>query len=154
MYIGYMGSVVFIVSSHYMLTPTNLTQDTKGRWQDHDVIYKKPSSEFLGPGLRNLSFDIILSKMHNINPSRQIETLQQMCESGQVFPLIVGGSPVTQNYWRLDSMSVNNTYYDPVGKLIRAVVNVKLVEYDDSNYTEEQSKIGLYGSIANLILSS
>ena len=124
MYIGYMGSVVFIVSSHYMLTPTNLTQDTKGRWQDHDVIYKKPSSEFLGPGLRNLSFDIILSKM-----------------------------TVTQDVWRVDSMSVNNTYYDPVGKLIRAVVNVKLVEYDDSNYTEEQSKIGLYGSIANLIFS-
>lgn len=153
MYIGYMGSVVFIASSHYMLTPSNLQQEMKGRWSDHDVIYKKPVSEFLGPGLRTVSFDIILSMMHNITPKKQIKTLQQMCETGAVFPLVIGGKPVTHNYWRLDSMSVGETYYDAYGGLLRATVNVKLIEYDDSNYTEERSKIDTYGSVANLLLS-
>lgn len=153
MYIGYMGSVVFIVSSHYMLTPTNFTQEAKSRWADHDVIYKKPVSEFLGAGLRGVGFDVVLSSMHGIDPARQIQTLQSMSENGDVFPLIIGGKPVSQNYWRLDSMSVADTYYNPVGKLVRARVSVKLTEYDDSNYTEEKSKLNLYGSIANAILS-
>ena len=153
MYIGYMGSIVFIASSHYMLTPSNFQQDAKGRWSDHDVIYKKPSSEFLGPGLRTVSFDIILSSMFNIKPEDQILKLRQMCETGAVFPLVIGGKPVSQNYWRLDSMSVGETYYRPTGVLHQAKVSVKLTEYDDSNYTEEKSKIDLYGSVANLLFS-
>lgn len=153
MYVGYMGSIVFITSSHYMITPSNFQQSAKGRWSDHDVIYKKPTSEFLGPGLRNVSFDIILSSMHNISPEKQIATLQQMCETGAVFPLVIGGRPVTHNNWRLDSFDVGSTYYGPTGKLQRATVSVKLIEYDDSNYTEERSKIDTYGSVANLLLS-
>lgn len=153
MYVGYMGSIVFVTSSHYMLTPSNFSQEAKGRWSDHDVIYKKPSSEYLGPGLRTISFDILLSAMHGISPETQIRTLRQMCETGAVFPLVIGGKPVTQNYWRLDSMSVSDTHYGPMGKLQQATVNVKLTEYDDSNYAEEASKIDLYGSAANLLLS-
>ena len=153
MYIGYMGSIVFITSSHYMLTPSNMQQEMKGRWSDHDIVYKKPSSEFLGPGLRTVSFDIILSSMYNISPESQIDSLQEMCETGAVFPLTIGGKPVTHNYWRLDSMSVGDTYYGSTGGLQWAKVNVKLTEYDDSNYTEEKSLIDLYGSAANMVVS-
>lgn len=153
MYIGYMGSIVFITSSRYMLTPSNFQQEAKGRWSDHDVIYKKPTSEYVGPGLRTVSFDIILSTMYGIDPESQIKLLQQVCEYGYLFPLVIGGEPVAQNYWRLDSMSVNDAHYGSTGKIQQATVNVKLTEYDDSNYTEEKSKIDLYGSAANLLLS-
>lgn len=153
MYIGYMGSVVFIASSHYMLTPSNFSQETKGRWADHNVIYKKPVSEFLGPGQRTISFEIILSSMHHITPSSQINTLRRMCENGEVFPLVIGGRPVSSNFWRLDSMSVGETYYGPTGTLKFAKVSVKLIEYDDSNYTEERTQLDKIGAVANAIFS-
>ena len=39
-------------------------------------------------------------------------------------------------------MSVSDTFFSSVGALIWAKVNVKLVEYDDSNYQEsKKSKI-------------
>ena len=91
--------------------------------------------------------------MFNIKPEDQILKLRQMCETGAVFPLVIGGKPVSQNYWRLDSMSVGETYYRPTSVLHQAKVSVKLTEYDDSNYTEEKSKIDLYGSVANLLFS-
>jgi len=75
MYIGYMGSVTFVVSSHYMLTPSKFQQGTEARWQDHDVIFHKPASEFLGPGLKSVSFEIILSAQHGIAPEKEIKTL-------------------------------------------------------------------------------
>ena len=50
-------------------------------------------------------------------------------------------------------MSVGDTYYGSTGGLQWAKVNVKLTEYDDSNYTEEKSLIDLYGSAANMVVS-
>ena len=37
------------------------------------------------------------------------------------------------------------------GEMHTAKVSVKLKEYDDSNYTEEKTKVDLYGSIGNAI---
>lgn len=153
MYIGYMGSLPFIVSSHYLRTPANYQTEAGSRWQDHDIIYHKPVSEFIGPKLRTITFDFILTASHNIAIKKDLATMKEMCENGTVFPLIIGMRPVSQNYWRLDSMSVSDTFFSSVGALIWAKVNVKLVEYDDSNYQEEKSKLNLYGSIANGILT-
>lgn len=151
MYIGYMGSIVFMVSSHYFLTPANVQQDASGRWEDHEVIYKKPVSEFLGPSLQQMSFDLFLLAQLGVNPKTQYEMLRRMCEAGAVFPLIIGGRPVSDNYWTLREVSLTDTMYTPLGKLQAAKVNVKLVEYDNSNSAEEQSKLNLYGSIGNML---
>lgn len=137
MYIGYMGDVSFEVSPEHLLTPTKLTQGTSSRWQEHDLILKKPVSEFLGPGLKQVSFDIILSAIHGIEPNDEIKQLMEMCEKGEVFPLLIAEKPVSSNYWRLENVSVGETYYDAEGKLTHAVVSVGLKEYDDSNYKEE-----------------
>lgn len=154
MYIGYMGGVVFIVSSDYMITPSNLSVTGSGRWSDHDVIHQKPVSEFVGPGLEELSFDIILSAQHGINPDDQVKELRQMRDTGAVFPLIIGGKPVSQNYWRIESLSESDNYYTSTGKRTRSTVNVKLKEYYDKNYKEEKSKLNLYGAIGNGIAAA
>lgn len=153
MYVGYMGGVVFISSSDYMITPSNFSESGAARWADHDVIHQKPVSEFIGPGLEEISFDIILSAQNGINPDDQIKTLRKMRDVGAVFPLIIGGKPVSQNYWRLESISDGNNYYTSTGKRIWTTVSVKLKEYYDKNYKEEKSKISLYGNIGNGIAS-
>lgn len=145
MYIGYMGDVSFEVSPDHLLTPTKLSQGTSSRWQEHDLILKKPVSEFLGPGLKQVSFDIVLTTAYGIEPADEINKLMEMCEKGEVFPLIIGEKPVSENYWRLENVNVGETYYDPEGKLIHAVISVSLKEYDDSNYKEEQAKEDMSG---------
>ena len=151
MYIGYMGPVVFLASSTYTLTPSRMGQEGEGRWADHDLIHYKPVSEFLGPGLQSLAFDLILSRQYGVDPDGAVKLLRQMRDTGVVFPLIIGGHPISQTYWRLMSMSENDNYYGPTGNRIWCKLHVQLKEYSVDNYTEEQSKDHLYGSIANVM---
>ena len=69
MYIGYMGNVVFISSANYLLTPTKYSRSASGRWSEHELLMRKPVSQFGGPGLEKLSFDLILDAGHGIDPA-------------------------------------------------------------------------------------
>ena len=60
MYIGYMGDIVFAVSVNHMITPTNYERESDARWAEHNLLLRKPVSQFGGPGLEKVSFDIIL----------------------------------------------------------------------------------------------
>lgn len=153
MYIGYMGDVVFTVSSDYLLTPSEFQRSGESRWTEHDLILRKPVSQFKGPGLEKVTFKIHLRADHNISPDTQLKKLRQMRDTGAVFPLIIGGSPVTQNYWRLVSLSEEPNYYGPTGKLLQSTANVTLEEYDDSNYTEENTIVNKYGTMYNTVAS-
>lgn len=153
MYIGYMGSIVFTVAKMYLVTPSEFQRSGQSRWEEHDLILSKPVSQFKGPGLEKLTFKIQLRSDHGATPAYKLRTLRRMRDTGEVFPLIIGGRPVTQNYWRLDSLSEENNYYDSTGKLIQSTANVSLTEYDDSNYKEENTRINKYGTLYNTVSS-
>lgn len=150
MYIGYMGDVVFVCASYYFITPAELKRSSEARWETHDLLLRKPVSQFKGVGLESLSFKLYLRKDHNIDIQDTMRTLRAMRDTGKVFPLIIGGRPVSQNYWRLNSISEEEMYFDPLGKLIQMSASVQLTEYDDSNYQEEYTKAQKYGERYNL----
>ncbi len=131
MYIGYMGDVVFIVSPKYMVTPSSMERESSARWAEHDLILRKPVSQFGGPGLEKLSFNIVLDAGHGVNPAEQVKTLQRMRDSGAVFPLVIGGKPIGQNYWRLDTVKEGTCYWTPSGRLQRCTVALSLTEYEE-----------------------
>ena len=145
MYIGYMGDIVFVVSPDYMITPMDYERESAGRWTEHDLLMRKPVSQFGGPGLEKLSFSIILDAVHGIDVAEQLKKLRVMRDTGAVFPLIIGGKPVTQSYWRLDSIKETGHYWTADGRLIQCTPALTLTEYDDSNYVEENSIVNKYG---------
>ena len=149
MYIGYMGDIVFVVSPDYMITPTDYERESAGRWTEHDLLMRKPVSQFGGPGLEQLTFRIILDAAHGIDPQQQLETLRTMRDTGAVFPLIIGGKPVSQCYWRLDSIKEAGHYWTADGQLLQCTPALTLTEYDDSNYIEEKSIVNKYGKEYN-----
>ena len=145
MYIGYMGDIVFVVSPDYMITPMDYERESAGRWTEHDLLMRKPVSQFGGPGLEKLSFSIILDAVHGIDVAEQLKKLRVMRDTGAVFPLIIGGKPVTQSYWRLDSIKETGNYWTADGRLLQCTPSLTLTEYDDSNYVEENSIVNKYG---------
>ena len=140
MYIGYMGDIVFSVSVWRMITPTNY---------EHDLLLRKPVSQFGGPGLEKLSFSIILDADHGVSPALQLKKLRKMRDTGAVFPLVIGGRPVTQNSWRLDSVKEGNCYWTPDGQLQQCIAQLSLTEYEEGNHTEENAVTVSYGSDNN-----
>ena len=137
MYIGYMGDIVFICSADYMLTPSNYARESSGRWSEHELLMRKPVSQFGGPGLEKLSFDILLDAGHGIDPDKQLQKLRKMRDAGAVFPLVIGGKPVSQSSWRLDSLKEGEHYFTAMGELQQCKVSVQLTEYMDANDIEE-----------------
>ena len=137
MYIGYMGEIIFKVSEDYMLTPKDYERESSGRWSEHDLILRKPVSQFGGAGLEKITFSILLDADHGIDPEKQLKILRKMRDTGEVFPLIIGGSPVSQNYWRLDSIKESGHIFTPEGLLMQCTPQLSLTEYEDGNYTEE-----------------
>ena len=139
MYIGYMGDIVFSVAASRMLTPKDYEREGAARWAEHDLILRKPVAQFGGANLEKLSFSIILDAAHGIDIEKELKKLRKMRDKGAVFPLVIGGTPVTQNYWRLDSMKEGNFFWSASGKPIQCTVAVSLTEYEDGNAIEENA---------------
>ena len=98
MYIGYMGDIVFSVAASRMLTPKDYEREGSARWAEHDLILRKPVAQFGGANLEKLSFSIILDAAHGIDIEKELKKLRKMRDKGAVFPLVIGGTPVTQNF--------------------------------------------------------
>lgn len=151
MYIGYMGDIVFVVSPNHMITPMDYERESAGRWAEHELLMRKPVSQFGGAGLEKLSFSILLDAGHGIDVTRTLKKLRVMRDIGAVFPLIIGGKPIARNEWRLDSLKESAHYWAADGKLIQCTVALSLTEYDDSNYVEETSNIEKNGRTYNTL---
>lgn len=138
MIVGYMGDIVFSVSASHVLTPSNFSRESEARWTEHSLLLKKPVSQFGGPGLEKVSFDILLSSDYGISPTRQLKKLRKMRDTGAIFSVVIGGLPLAQNSWRLDSLKESDHYYDALGLLRQCTVSLSLTEYEEGNLTEEK----------------
>lgn len=138
-FIGYFGDIVFECSEDKMLTPQKFEREGSSRWKDHDLLLRKPVSQFAGPSLEKISFTIILSAMHGINPETQLKALRDIRDRGIVLPLVLDSKPISDNYWRLDSVKEGNNIFDGSGWCFHSEVELSLTEYDDSNYIETQA---------------
>lgn len=134
--IGNLGKlIVFKVSADYkkgqtkVMTFQNLTQSVKGRWATHNIIGKKPASEFLGPDMRQITLPITLSSELGMNPRKVLESIEKAVEKGSAYDFIIGGTKVGRYQWVITSMSET---WDTVlnnGILVRAKVSLTLEEY-------------------------
>lgn len=128
--IGNLGEyIVFSVSSDKVLTFNKMTQTVKGRWTNHNVIGKKPKSEFLGADIRSLNLSIKLDVMLGVKPIKVLKTLEHAVEDGSIFPFILGGKKVGSNSWVITQMSETWDCVYSKGELIKASVSLTLQEY-------------------------
>ena len=103
--IGKLGSLItFEVSSSKILTPSDLELKASGSWSYHDIISKKPQSEFNGAELRSMSFTIVLSAEHGIKPRDTMNAIIKAVESGTVMDFALGGKAIG-NKWIIKEAS-------------------------------------------------
>ena len=53
--IGYFGDVIFETSDSRILNFSEFKLESASRFATHDVIGKKPKTEFIGPGLNTVT---------------------------------------------------------------------------------------------------
>lgn len=127
--IGSFGDIVFEVSNKRTQTFKEFERSGTARWNDHEIIRKKPKSEFSGPGLEEISMTILLKAELGINPNKQLEKLRKMRDTGKVAPFIMGGKPISQNYWSIQQLNESYKTVDSKGNILVAEVTMSLKEY-------------------------
>ena len=129
MQVGSMGDIPFVVTYGKIRTFSDYGRSGSGRWAKHDLIGRKPVMEFLGPDVEKVSMKIQLRTDHGINPESELGRLRKMRDTGAVFPFIVGGAPVSDNYWLMEDIVENVSYWRAGGKILSVSVDITLTEY-------------------------
>lgn len=129
MQVGSMGDIPFVVTYGKIRTFGDYGRSGSGRWAKHDLIGRKPVMEFLGPDVEKVSMKIQLRTDHGINPESELGRLRKMRDTGAVFPFILGGAPVSDNYWLLEDIGENVSYWRAGGKILSVSVDITLTEY-------------------------
>ena len=89
--IGYFGKdIIFETSDERILTFTDFNRDTASRFAMHEVIGKKPTTEFVGPGLDTITFTVHLNGNNGVNPREEMNKWLEYARSGQAEILVVG----------------------------------------------------------------
>lgn len=129
MQVGSMGDIPFVVTYGKIRTFSDYGRSGSGRWAKHDLIGRKPVMEFLGSDVEKVSMKIQLRTDHGINPESELGRLRKMRDTGAVFPFILGGAPVSDNYWLLEDIGENVSYWRAGGKILSVSVDITLTEY-------------------------
>lgn len=130
--IGQLGDIVFEVSSEdRVLTFDGLSRSGAARFAYHTRQGCKELSEFLGPALQEIAFEMVLSVSHRVDPKEEIERLREMRDNGEAVLFVLDGEPQGDGYWTITSLSEAHKYIDNKGRTLAVTVQVSLKEYLD-----------------------
>ena len=122
----------FAVSDSYMFTFSNFQREVSGKRSTHEGILSKAESEYIGWDLSSITFDIILSMAHGINPRLMLDLLEYQVKSGAVEMLVIGGRRVGFGngiYYKITKISEAwNTIYRN-GLLYECKITLTVEEY-------------------------
>ncbi len=131
MIVGFLDDIPFISSRARVRTFDEYSRQAESRWQEHDVMGGKPLLEFVGPGLNEISFKMLLRRNLGVNPEKEADKLRKLRDNGVVVPFIVGNSPVGKGFWIVKSVSEQTTLWSRFGHALSTTLNVTLKEYAD-----------------------
>lgn len=127
--IGSFGPVVFVVSREATRTFDELRRTASSRWAKHELIGKKPLTQYIGPGLDTVSFTMRFLASARINPRKEMDALIKLERSGKAVPLIIGGKGMGTGLWIITGLDLGYEKIDARGNVIVGSASISLEEY-------------------------
>lgn len=131
MLVGFLGTIPFIASRSTVRTFDNYQKKAEARWSEHSIIGKKPVLEFNGPGLEEITFDMLFKADLGVNPDKEVEKLAKLRDNGTVVDLVLGNKVIGDNFWVVQNVSQQVTFWSKFGHPLSMSVSVTLKEYVD-----------------------
>lgn len=139
MSIGNFGNITFTVSQKKAYSFDNFKRTRSATWKEHNRYNNKPISEFNGPGLDNITLDILLDASLGVNPRKEIERWGKLVDSGHHDVLVIGGQQIGKHEWKIESISEEWKYILNKGELLTATLTVTLSEYVTEKTKKKES---------------
>lgn len=127
--IGMWGPIRFRVSDSKVLTFNNFKRTISATWNSSERIGLKPLPNFGGPELQELSLDIVLDASLGVKPAKLIKQIENLVESGQVYPLILGRKLIGKHRWACIKSSESLDIVLRKGEIYRANITLNFKEY-------------------------
>jgi phage protein U len=127
--IGSLGPVVFVATEKTLRTFDEFTRTSAGRWSKHEVLGKKPLTQWIGPGLDTISFTMRFDARFGLNPRKELDALVELEREGKAMALTIGGKGLGVNLWVITSLEQNWEVVGGKGELLVATANISLEEY-------------------------
>ncbi|WP_100406679.1 phage tail protein [Bacillus solitudinis] len=127
--IGFYGDIIFESNDKRILTFQGFQRETQSRWAKHDVIGRKPASEFIGPDLDTVSFTVNLNGNYGVKPREEMERWLRKCRSGTVEVLVIGTRVLGVDKWKVSSVSQMWNVVMNRGEVFSGSVDIELEEY-------------------------
>ena len=112
-----------------IFTPSNLSGSTGADFATHDRAAKKARTQYLGPKLREYSFDLLLRQQDGVNPRKLKDFFQKKSEKGKADYFIIGGKPLSSNRFVITDVSDEWDVVMLAGALVECKITLKLQEY-------------------------
>lgn len=127
--IGYFGKdIIFETSDERILTFTDFKREASSRFATHEVIGKKPTTEYIGPGLDTITFTVHLNGNNGVRPRDEMNKWLEYARTGQAETLVVGVA-LGVDKWVVKSVSQAWDVIFNQGELFSGKVDVNLEEY-------------------------
>lgn len=127
--IGSFGDIVFEVSDKRIRTFDEFVRTIAGRWVDHEIIGKKPLSQWIGPGLDTISFKMRFDIALGLNPRIETDKLITIEREGKPYTLTIGNKGLGVYKWVITNLEVEYTTIDHKGNILVAEARLELKEW-------------------------
>lgn len=127
--IGTLGDIVFEVSDEMVKTFSNYSRKTSPRIAAHEIIGQKNVTEFLGPSIDSISFNIRLSAYFGIDPKEEADKLRTIAQKGEQMEFIIADAPVSECKWVIESMDETAAAHDGKGNIVQSDIHLTIREY-------------------------
>ncbi|WP_312117962.1 phage tail protein [Brevibacillus reuszeri] len=117
------------MSAEKIRTFDDFSRSASSRWATHEIIGRKPISEFAGAALDGISFKMRFDVRYGMNPKVEMDQLLIMCRDGRAETLIIGGTAYGMYKWVVKTVTQGLKQFDGSGNVLVSEVDVSLEEY-------------------------
>lgn len=129
MIVGGFGDVIFETSDKRILTYKNFRRDIIVRYGISEVIGQKPKSEFLGPGLDTVTFEVSLNISLGHDPYTIMTQFIEYTREGHAYPLVIGSRAIGVDRWKITGLGEPVYSFGPEGQILSGALELTMEEY-------------------------
>ncbi len=127
--LGHYGDIVFETSDSRILNFSGFKREIQSRWRKHEVIGRKPTSEFIGPDLDTIYFTVHLNGGNGVKPIDEMNRWLEKARTGHAETLAIGNRLLGVDKWTVQKVSQMWDVIFNKGEVYSGKVEVSLEEY-------------------------
>lgn len=123
------GDITFRVNSDQVFSFRKMKRSYSARWAAHNIPGKRPKMEFQGPGMDEISIEVILDAELGVKPRSAMKKFRSAAKKGKVHYFYVGGKKVVARKLYISAGTENWNEIWSGGELVRATATLTFNEY-------------------------